>query len=382
MTDLLINNAIIYAPEEAFEGWLYCQDGRIHSIGQGNTNLDAATVIDANGQALLPGFIDVHVHGAVGHDVMDADADGLLAMAKFFASRGVTAFAATTLTSSHEKILAALDNIKTVMSIEHDGAQLIGAHLEGPYLNVEKCGAQNPDFVRLCDPQEAQQYLDSGVIRLISLAPEFEDNYWLIKQCVDRGITASIAHTSATYEETLSGIEQGIRHSTHTYNAMTGLHHRKPGVVGAVLGDDRVYCELIADNIHVHPGAMRTLWRAKGRDRLILISDSMRAAGMPDGEYKLEDLTAIVKNGTATLASGTLAGSILTLDVAISNIMAATGCDLHAILPAFSLNPAQAIGIADTKGSIEMGKDADFALMNSNFEVTQTIIGGRIIYKQ
>src|SRR5690606_14672151 len=154
-----------------------------------------------------------------------------------------------------------------------------------------------PDYVRLCDPNEAQQYLDTGVIRLISLAPEFEENRWLIEECTRRGITASVAHTNATYEQALKGIEYGISHSTHTFNAMTALHHRNPGVVGAVLSDNSVNCELIADNIHVHAGAIKTLWHAKGRDRVVLISDAMRAAGMPDGEYKLEDLTAFVKDG-------------------------------------------------------------------------------------
>ena len=184
---------------------------------------------------------------------------------------------------------------------------------------MEKCGAQNPDYVRLCDPDEAQAYFDSGVLRIVSLAPEFAENHWLIEKCNHEGVTASIAHTNASYEEALSAIDLGMSQSTHTYNAMTGLHHRNPGVVGAVLGDERVTCELIADNIHVHQGAMKALWQAKGANSITLISDAMRACGMPDGEYKLDDLTAYVKDGRASLADGTLAGSVLTMDVAIKN---------------------------------------------------------------
>lgn len=382
MSDLLIKNAIIYTPDARFSGWVSCANGKIEAIGEGNPPESSAETIDAGGQHLLPGFIDTHVHGAAGHDTMDADKVGLIAMAKFFASKGVTAFTPTTLTSTHGKILAALDTVKSLMDTAIDGAAIVGVHLEGPYLNVEKCGAQNPDFVRLCDPDEAQEYLDSGIIRIISLAPEFPENHWLIEQCKTMGITTSIAHTTASYEETLAGIDAGISQSTHTYNAMTGLHHRKPGVVGAVMGDERVTCELIADNIHVHPGAMKALWNAKGHDKINLISDAMRAAGMPEGEYKLEDLTAFVKEGKATLSNGTLAGSILTMDVAVRNFMLATGADLQAILPTFSLNPARAIGLDESKGSIEIGKDADFVLVDNNISVQQTLIRARVVYQR
>jgi len=381
MSDLLIKNAVIYTPESKINGWVRCENGKITTIGEGRPPESTATIIDANGQHLLPGFIDTHVHGAVNHDTMDADRDGLIAMADFFASRGVTAFTPTTLTSTHDKIMAALETVKTLINTEIDGASIVGVHLEGPYLNVKKTGAQNPDFVRLCDPDEAQHYLDSGVLRVVSVAPEFLENHWLIEQCKSRGITASIAHTMATYEETLAGIEAGISQSTHTYNAMTSLNHRKPGVVGAVMSDDRVNCELIADNIHVHPAAMKALWYAKGRDKISLISDAMRAAGMPEGEYKLEDLTAFVKDGKATLADGTLAGSVLTMDVAVKNFMAATGADLHTIMPTFSLNPARTIGLDDCKGSIEAGKDADFVLLGNDISVQKTIVGGRVVYQ-
>lgn len=382
MNELLISNAIIYTPRAKFEGWVYCNKGKIQSIGWGNPPQNIDTVIDAGGKALLPGFIDTHVHGAVSHDTMDANVGGLQAMAQFFASKGVTAFTPTTLTSSHEQILSALASIRSAMSQPTGGASIVGSHLEGPYLNIEKCGAQNPDYVRLCSPQEAQQYFDSGVLRIVSLAPEFTENHWLIEQCKRLGITASIAHTNATYEQALNAIDLGMSQSTHTYNAMTGLHHRNPGVVGAVLGDKRITGELIADNIHVHHGAMKSLWQAKGADGITLISDAMRACGMPDGEYKLDDLRAFVKDGRVTLADGTLAGSVLTMDVAVKNFMQATGADLHEILPTFSLNPARAIGLDYKKGSITQGKDADLVLVDNNFNVCMTIVEGNIVYER
>ncbi|MGJ3239033.1 MAG: N-acetylglucosamine-6-phosphate deacetylase [Anaerolineae bacterium] len=381
MQDLLIHNATIYA-DAVFDGWILVRDGKIADIGTGSTPQDIdAPRLDARGNALTAGWIDVHVHGAVGHDVMDASTEGLCAMARFFASKGVTAFAPTTLTSSHEKIMRALQAVQALPDKIDGGATVVGVHLEGPYLNVAKCGAQNPDHVRLCHPDEARHYLDSGVVRMISLAPEFPENHWLIEQCAQRGITASIAHTSATYQQAQQAIADGVHHSTHTFNAMTGLHHREPGVVGAVLTDDRVTCELIADNIHVHAGAMRLLWQVKGRERTILISDAMRATGMPDGPYLLEDLAVQVTDGRATLSDGTLAGSVLTLDVALRNMMQVTGASLQTVLPALTSNPAQALGIEAHKGQIAIGKDADFVLLDDALNIQQTIVMGRVVYQ-
>lgn len=381
MTDLLIINALIYTEKRHFLGWLQCKNGKIHALGWGNPPTSIENIIDAEGKSLLPGFIDTHVHGAVGHDTMDGSVEGLQAMADFFVTRGVTAFTPTTLTSSHDQILSALDSIQQAMTQPSTGSSIVGTHLEGPYLNVEKCGAQNPDYVRLCDSVEAQAYFDSGVLRIVSLAPEFTENHWLIEQCNHAGVTASMAHTTATYEQAIAAIDLGMSQSTHTYNAMTGLHHRNPGVVGAVLGDERVTCELIADNIHVHQGAMKALWQAKGAKGITLISDAMRACGMPDGEYKLDDLTAYVKDGRASLADGTLAGSVLTMDVAIKNFMDATGTALQDILPTFSLNPARAIGLSHRKGSITQGKDADLVLVDSDFTVLKTIVEGKIVFE-
>lgn len=378
MSNLLITNAKIYSETGVFEGWLQCDNGKIVAMGQGSPTSN--NMLDAGGRYLLPGFIDVHVHGAVGVDTMDANVDGLLKMADFFASRGVTSFLPTTVTSSHEVTLAALEAIKIAMTKQSKGAQIIGSHLEGPYLNVEKCGAQNPEYVRPCDPDEARLYLDSDILRLVSIAPEIEANQWLVEECVRRHIQASIAHTTANYQQTKAAIDLGIRHATHTYNAMVGLHHREPGTLGAVMTDERVMCELIADTVHVHPVAMNILWQVKGRDGIVLITDAMRAAGQSEGDYELGTLAVTVKDGRATLADGTLAGSVLTMDAAIRNFIAATGETLENIWQVFSLNAAKTIGISEQKGSIAIGKDADFALVDADIHVMKTIIAGEIVY--
>ncbi|HEX2621625.1 MAG TPA: N-acetylglucosamine-6-phosphate deacetylase [Phototrophicaceae bacterium] len=386
--DLLITRAKIITSDAIYSyGWLLCRDGKITALGSGDApEFDNVQIIDASGKTLLPGFIDVHVHGAMGGDSMDASPDVLCNMAQFYARHGVTAFLATTWTDSHNRISAALKTIRDTMQFSTGGAAIVGVHLEGPYLNPEKCGAQNKSYIRQAHPEEALAYLDVGVIRLLSIAPEFEENHWLIRECARRGITVSIAHSSANYVETMYGIEQGISHSTHTYNAMTGLHHRDPGTLGAVMSTPHVRCELIADNIHVHPAAMKVLWQAKGADHLILITDAIRAAGMPEGEYPVDERSLYVKDGAARLEDGTLAGSILTMDKALGNFIQATGETIEGVWRSTSLNAARAIQLADRKGSLEIGKDADLVLIDhqrdtGNIQIHLTVVAGNIVYR-
>lgn len=381
MSELLIQNARIIHENGVIErGWLEAKAGKIVVLGEGDAP-SAANAIDAKGQTLLAGFIDVHVHGSVGSDTMDADLQGLLKMAQFFASKGVTAFTPTTLTSPHAQTLAALNTVKAAMQQKTGGAAIVGVHLEGPYLNKAKAGAQNPEFVRPCSPEEAQQYFETGVLRIVSLAPEFPENDWLIAECLNRGVTPSVAHTNATYAQAMAAIDKGISHATHTYNAMTGLHHREPGTLGAVMGDSRVRCELIADNVHVHEGAMRLLWKAKGASHTILITDSMRATGLGNGHYTLGDLAVIVADGKASLADGTLAGSVLAMNEGVRNFMKVTGESLETLWPCFSLNAAKALGLAQSKGSIALGKDCDLVLLDADINVLLTVVEGEVVYR-
>jgi N-acetylglucosamine-6-phosphate deacetylase len=385
-TRLLFINAHVYTPDQVYEpGWLLTEGARIRLIGPGQppSLLDgtATRIIDAYGLHLLPGFIDLHVHGACGCDTMDASPAALHTMAQFYALHGVTSFLPTTWTASREDTARALDVITKLTGRVPNGATILGAHMEGPYLNAGKSGAQAPQHIRRADPIEASALLDQNHVKLVALAPEFPENLWLIDECVRRGITVSAAHTAATYQQILHAVEHGLRQATHTFNAMPGLGHREPGAVGAVMTSDHIRAELIADNIHVHPAAMKVLVKVKGTDRVILVTDAIRGAGMPDGDYRVDQRTITVHDGAARLPDGTLAGSILTMERALRNIMAATGLPLREAWPMTSWNAAKSIGVAQTKGSLESGKDADLVLLTSGLNLVMTVVEGDIVHE-
>jgi N-acetylglucosamine-6-phosphate deacetylase len=260
------------------------------------------------------------------------------------------------------------------------GATVLGAHLEGPYLNAEKCGAQDTRYIRRAQRDEALTWLDTGLVRLVALAPEFEENLWLIDECAHRGITVSAAHTMAGYDELRRAVARGLRQVTHCFNAMVGLGHRELGTVGTAMALSEISCELIADNLHVHPAVMKILVQVKGPERVILITDAMRGAGMPEGEYAIDDRLVTVRDGAVRLPDGTLAGSILTMDRALANVVAATGRPLAELWPMSSRNAALAIG-ATNKGALEVGRDADLVLLDANFTVALTVAEGEITYQ-
>lgn len=381
---LLIKNAQVMTTTDQWpQGWLLCRERQIALMGAGEMpDLDADETIDARGLILLPGFIDVHVHGAIGHEMMDATHDALRTLAQFYAQNGVTGFLASTWTESREAIMTALEMVAKLQGPQPDGANILGAHLEGPYLNVLRCGAQNPIYFRPAEREEALAFLDLNIIRLLAIAPEIEANHWLIDECVRRGITVSVAHTNATYEQTKKVVALGVTHATHTFNAMIGLNHRDPGTVGAVLTSPEVNCELIADNIHVHPAAMQILSAAKGPDRVVLITDAVRGAGMGDVDYNMDKRRVVVRDGAVRLPDGTLAGSTLTLNRGLYNFMCATGQPLKAVWQTSSLNAARAIHLSDRKGSLEVGKDADLVLVDEQINVYVTIVDGQVVYRK
>ncbi len=384
-TPIIIKNARIAAEAARYDGaWLRVVKGKIAAIAPGEpSELPDANIIDANGATLLPGFIDIHAHGGGGFDVMDGDADSLAGMARFFARGGVTAFLATTWTDSREGIQQALQAAASAQDMPTGGARLLGAHLEGPYLNAEKCGAQHSAYIRRADPAEALPWLDLNVIRLLSLAPEFPENHWLIKEAVSRGVRVSVAHSNGSYDQIRSARDLGLSHATHAFNAMSPLHHREPGVVGAVLSLDDINCELICDLKHAHPAAIKILWRCKGVDRLILITDSVKIAGLPDGRYQFSHQEVEKKDGSVRIrADGSLAGTTLTMNAALRNLMSVTKLPVETLWRTASLNPARAIGVDDVKGSIALGKDADLVLVDEKLNVHMTMVEGQIVYSR
>jgi N-acetylglucosamine-6-phosphate deacetylase len=262
------------------------------------------------------------------------------------------------------------------------GATILGAHLEGPYLNPAKSGAQDLDHIRRANRQEALEFLDTGLVRLLALAPEYDENLWLVEECVRRGICVAIGHTAADYAMVQAAVERGARQVTHCYNAMTGLNHRQPGTVGAAMVFPELCCELIADNIHVHPLAQKILLDVKGLEGVVLVTDAIRGAGLPEGEYALDDRRVLIRDGSVRLPDGTLAGSILTMELALKNIQAATGRSLADLWGLASRNPARQIGISASKGSLEVGKDADLVLLDEDYIVHLTVVEGEIVYRR
>ncbi|MGZ4507843.1 MAG: N-acetylglucosamine-6-phosphate deacetylase [Blastococcus sp.] len=384
MTGLLVTNARVVGAESVLEtGWVTTSDGIIEALGDGSPEPGMARgrqVVDAGGATVLPGFVDVHVHGAVGHEVMDGDADGLTAMSAFFATHGVTSFLATTWTAPAEETLKALQAVAEVAGRDLPGARVLGAHMEGPYLSEARCGAQDPRSVRPPDLDEAVRFLDTGVVRLMTVAPELAGARGLVELCLERGTRISIGHTEATYEQVADAVSWGARQVTHTFNAMPSLHHRRPGPVGAAMVLPDLTAELIADNHHVHPVVLAAFLRAKGPDGITLVTDALRPTGLDGGDFTIGDRTASVADGVVRLGDGTMAGSVLTMDVALRNLIRASGTPLEELWPTASRNGAVAAGVGDRKGSIAPGMDADLVIVGNDVDVRMTVVGGRVVH--
>lgn len=338
---------------------------------------EAAEVIDAGGLYAAPGLIDVHIHGSGGKDAMEGTEEALKTISGTIVQYGTTAFLATTMTMERDRISRALDQVRNCMRLEMPGAQLIGAHLEGPFINALFKGAQNPECIIPPEWELVRPYAD--VIKIVTLAPELPGAGELIGRLKESGIAVSMGHSAATYEEAVRGIEAGVSRCTHLFNAMTGVHHRDPGVAGAALAGE-IDCELIADGIHVHSALFELIRKAKGADRIILVTDCSEAGGMADGEYSLGGRPIIVKDGAGRLRDGTLAGSVLKLNKGLYNFYKNTASELFEVFRTASANPARELGIADKKGSIAEGKDADFFLMDGEFNVKATFIKGRRVF--
>jgi len=338
-----------------------------------------AEIIDAGGRIVSPGFIDIHVHGGAGYDTMDATPRALEAMGVFFATHGVTSFLPTTVTAGSKATLAAIRAVADYEQSVSHGAQALGIHLEGPYISAAKPGAQNPHYVRPPRPEEYETFFALGNVKLISLAPEEPGSERLIRYAVAHGAAVAVGHSVATYDQVMAAVPWGLSQGTHTYNAMQGMHHRKPGTVGAILTCDDIYAQVIVDLVHVHPAMVKLLVRAKGLGRTVLITDAIRAAGMPDGTYELGGQQVIVADGEARLPAGNLAGSTLTMDRAVRNVMKAAGLSLPEAIRLATLTPAEAIGVSDRKGRLAPGWDADIILLDENLDVALTMVAGQVV---
>lgn len=373
-----ITGGTLVTPQQTLENHtLTLVDGKIAAI-----NVDqptGGTIIDARGLYVAPGFIDVHVHGSAGHDTMDATPAAIHGMARFFAQHGVTSYYPTTMSAPAADIARAIANVATTLQ-PANGAQHLGVHVEGPFLNRAYPGAQPASTLRDPDPTEYEAWFASGIVRLITAASEIPGGLDLIRAGVQRGIEFALGHTGASYEDVIAAADAGARQATHTFNAMLGLHHRSPGTLGGVLTDDRIYAQLIGDGIHVHPAMVKLLVRAKGAHRTILITDAMRATGLSDGTYGLGDQPVTVTNGIARTADGALAGSTATLDQVVRNVVQFAGVSLAESIHMATATPAEAMGLTGRKGVLAVGADADLILLDKNLQVSQTIIAGRIIH--
>lgn len=348
------------------------KDGVIVQIG-GQMPDDCEKMIDLNGNLLLPGFVDVHIHAFMGQDTMNGE-EAVRHMSRELKKFGVAAFLPTTMSASPEDTRKALAGIKAVMdSPEKDGAIVLGAHMEAPFLNESKAGAQPKQYFVLPNEENWQTYTggNEGIVRLITMAPEKEGALKFIKRLTESGIHVSIGHTAADAETVHVAADHGADHSTHTFNAQTPLNHRSPGVPGAALVDPRIGCEFISDGIHLHPDIVRLIMLCKGKEKAIAITDAMEAAGMPDGQYQLGGQDVFVKEGAARLADGTLAGSTLTMVRAFQNLIR-FGASPEDAATMTTSTPARSVG-NDRVGVIKVGSPAIFARFDSEYNFVGTI---------
>ena len=334
---------------------------------------------------IVPGFIDQHIHGAAGSDAMDGTVEDLSKIANALAKEGTTAFLATTMTQSPENISKALEAVKEyVESKPTDGAEVLGVHLEGPFISKDFAGAQPYEYIATPDVEVFKKYQDASGdnIRLVSLAPEEEGSSELIKYLKENNIVASIGHSNSKYADVEKAVKVGATNLTHTYNAMKPVHHREVGTVGSAYLFDELACECICDGIHVSGPAIKLLHKNKPNDKFILITDAMRAKHLPDGISELGGQVVIVKNGEARLENGTLAGSVLRMNNAIKNVMNFLNLPLEEVVKYASINPAKNLGIADKLGSIKVGKRADFVILDKELNVVKTVRAGKVIFER
>ncbi|HIU01901.1 MAG TPA: N-acetylglucosamine-6-phosphate deacetylase [Candidatus Onthocola gallistercoris] len=381
MEKYYIKGGSVYMDGRFCDRTIAMEDGHIFVLPKDFEPGGDAQVYNASGCHVVPGFIDVHTHGAVGVDVNAASAEDLEKICQFMAGNGTTSWLCSVLTDTREQTLACIDAFNEHEKMDQQGAHLLGIHLEGPFLASEFKGAMPEYLLQKANMPLLAEYQEraKGNIRYITVSPEVEGIVEAIPDIRKMGIKVAIGHSGADYETSMKAIENGAVCCTHTFNAMKLLHQHFPAIMGAALESD-IYCEAICDGRHLHPGVVRLLLKTKGLDKVVAITDSIMAAGLPDGQYKLGVNDVVVVDGDAKLAdTGVRAGSTLTQNTALLNLLRFTGRDLNQILPLLTENPAKMLGIYDKKGSIADGKDADIVILDQENEIKDVFVSGKLI---
>lgn len=379
----LIRNIKLITPNSVEKGYgVVFNKGKIMDIDlEENINLELiGEVINGEGRFLSPGFIDIHNHGNTGHDIMDSTEETLDRIGEFHIKNGVTSYLGTIITSSYDNIITSIKNIVNYKN-KKTLSKVLGIHLEGPFFSTLRKGAQPEEYIKEPDFEIVKEFveLSKDKLKMVSIAPELHGAIEIISYLKENDITVSMAHSNATFNEAKRGINHGVTVGTHLFNGMREFNHREPGIIGAALTDDRVYCELIYDRIHLHDETVKIALKTKGIDKIVLVSDAMRAAGLEDGEYELGGQKVIVNNGAARLENGGLAGSTLNLKDAVHNMVTMLNIPIQDAIRMATLSPAEAIGVSRVKGSIEIGKDADMLLFDENINISSVFISGNCV---
>lgn len=358
------------------------ESGRIREVASGEPRVQG-TVYDFGESIVAPGFIDIHVHGGGGHGVMDASLGAINGLSARLAAGGVTSFLATTHTASSDRTAASIRAVMRAMEGGTPGARPLGVHLEGPYINPRRIGAQPVENIRAPNIPELEEVhgLMGDRLRVVSLAPEMEGALDAVRWLTGKGVVASAGHSDASYEEMGAGVKAGVRHVAHLFNGMRPFHHREPGIVGWALVDDRVSVELIADGVHVHPASLRLAARMKGAEKTVLVSDSIKPAGLPDGDYDYGGRRVTVSGGRCLLEDGVLAGSVIRLNDAVRNMVELAGFTVGEAIKMASSSPSRVLGMEGRKGSLARGMDADVTVLDEGFNVLFTMVEGRVVYE-
>jgi len=381
---LALTHVRIITPEaEIDDGTVVIADGRIVQAGKRPPPY-GADLRDLRGLIVAPGFIDLHVHGGGGFSLLNGDAAQIRGYARWVATRGVTGFLATLVPDTRQRMLAVIDSTAAALGDVTGGARPLGINLEGPFLNPLRCGALKGDVLRPADVDELREYLLAarGLLRLMTIAPELPGAGPAISAALEAGVVAALGHSDATYEEAARAFSLGVRHVTHCFNAMHPFHHRDPGCVGAALNASDVTCELIADGVHVHRAAMEMLLRLKGVDKTVLVSDGIPLAGLGDGSFEFQGERVGAKGGVARREDGTLAGSTAPLDAMVRNAVSWLPVSAAEAIGMATLNAALVLGLADRKGRITPGYDADLIVLSPELEIEMTFVGGDLVHQR